>query len=118
MERRTFVIQAGKAFPVIIGALYLVDCGSTTSPSAIAGVSSTSTVVNGQPHTESVPASDQLHPANQTYTSSNDAGHTHVVTLTASQLTTIASGGAVTVTSTMSAVTGSHSHGFTFQSKK
>ena len=35
MERRTFVIQAGKAFPVVIGALYLIDCGSSTGPACI-----------------------------------------------------------------------------------
>jgi len=41
-----------------------------------------------------------------------------MVTLTATQLSTLASGGAVTVTSTLSTVTGNHSHDFTFQGKK
>ena len=119
MERRTFVIEAGKAFPVVIGALYLVGCGSSsTSPSATADVTSTSTTVNGHSHTENVPASDQLHPADTTYTSSTSSGHTHMVTLTAAQLMSIASGGSVTVTSTVSTVTGNHSHDFTFQGKK
>jgi hypothetical protein len=119
MERRAFVIQAGKAFPVIIGALYFIDCGSSsTSPSTTADVSGTSTVVNGHTHSANVPASDQLHPADTTYTSSNDAAHVHMVTLTAAQLTSIASGGSVTVTSTVSSVTGNHSHDFTFQGKK
>jgi uncharacterized lipoprotein YajG len=119
MERRVFVIQAGKAFPVVAGALYLIGCSnSTTSPSATADISSTSTVVNSHTHSVNVPASDQLHPANTTYTSSTDSGHNHMVTLTASQLSTLASGGSVTVTSTVSAVTGSHQHDFTFQGKK
>jgi len=120
MERRTFVIEAGKAFPVVIGALYVIGCGSKspTSPSTTADVQSNSTVVNGHSHTVNVSASDQLHPSNTTYTSSNDSAHTHMVTLSASQLSTIASGGSVTVTSTNSTVTGSHSHEFTFQGKK
>jgi uncharacterized lipoprotein YajG len=119
MERRVFVIQAGKVFPVVAGALYLIGCSnSTTSPSATAEISSTSTVVNSHTHSANVPASDQLHPANTTYTSSTDSGHNHMVTLTASQLSTLASGGSVTVTSTVSAVTGSHQHDFTFQGKK
>jgi len=41
-----------------------------------------------------------------------------MVTLTASQLSTLASGGSVTVTSTLNTVTGTHTHEFTFQGKK
>jgi hypothetical protein len=118
MDRRTFVIEAGKAFPVVIGAIYLIGCGSPTSPSAVAEVSSNSTVVNGHSHAANIPASDQLHPATTTYTSSTSSGHDHMVILTADQLSTIASGGAVTVTSTASTVTGNHRHDFTFQGKK
>ena len=119
MERRTFVIHAGKAFPVIIGALYLIDCGNnSTSPSAVADVASTSTVVNGHSHTTNVSASDQMHPANATYTSSTTSAHDHMVTLTANQLSTIAAGGSITVASTVSTVTGTHQHDFTFQGKK
>ena len=62
MDRRVFVIEAGKAFPVVAGALYLIGCGgSSTSPSAVADVQSESTTVNSHTHTENVPASDQLH---------------------------------------------------------
>ncbi len=119
MERRVFIIEAGKAFPVIAGTLYLIGCGgSSTSPSAAADISSTSTVVNAHSHTANVPASDQLHPATTTHTSSTDSAHNHMVTLTASQLSTLASGGSVTVTSTLSTVTGTHTHDFTFQGKK
>jgi hypothetical protein len=118
MDRRTFVIEAGKAFPVVVGALYAIGCtSSTTSPSAVADVASTSTIVNGHTHSANVPASDQLHPADTTYTSSNALNHVHMVTLTAAQLSTIASGRPVTVTSTSSAVTGDHTHDFTFQAK-
>jgi DNA-binding LytR/AlgR family response regulator len=78
----------------------------------------TSTVVNAHTHNVGVPASDQLHPATTTYTSSSDSAHNHMVTLTASQLSTLASGGAVTVTSTLSTVTENHTHDFTFQGKK
>src|SRR5262245_60415558 len=119
MERRTFVIEAGKAFPVVVGALYLIGCHSnSTSPSAVADVTSNSTVVNSHSHSANVPASDQLHPADKTYTSSNSSNHVHMVSLTAAQLSSIASGGSVTVTSTVSSVTGSHTHDFTFQGKK
>jgi hypothetical protein len=44
-----------------------------------------------------------------TYTTSSTLNHTHTVTLTASQLASIASGGTVT---------GTHTHDFTFQGKK
>ena len=119
MDRRTFVIEAGKAFPIVAGALYMTNCGSSpATPSVVADVSSTSTVVNAHSHTANVPASDQLHPADMSYTSSSSLSHVHMVTLTASQLSTIASGGSVTVTSTVSTVTGNHSHDFTFVGKK
>ena len=120
VDRRAFVIEAGKAFPVVLGAPYVVGCGESgpTNPSTIADVSSTSTVLNAHSHSANVPASDQLHPADTTYTSSSSLSHVHMVTLTANQLSTIASGGSMTVTSTVSTVTGGHTHDFTFQGKK
>ena|SRR5215468_2042921 len=119
MERRVFIIEAGKAFPVVVGALYLINCdSSSTSPSTVADVTSNSTVVNGHSHSVNVPASDQLHPADTTYTSSNSLSHVHMVSLTAAQLQTIASGGSITATSTLSSATGNHLHDFTFQGKK
>jgi uncharacterized lipoprotein YajG len=119
MQRRTFLIEVGRAFPVVAGALYLAGCGSSpTVPSDVASISSVSTTVNGHTHTVGVSASDQLHPADTTYTSSTDLSHNHMVTLTASQLSMLAASGSVTVTSTSSTVTGNHTHDFTFQGKK
>jgi hypothetical protein len=119
MDRRTFVIEAGKAFPVVIGALYVIGCGdNSTAPSAYAAVSATSTTVNGHNHTVGIPASDQQKPADTTYTSSSTLDHAHMVRLTASQLSGLGLGGSVTVTSTSSPVTGNHSHDFTFTGKK
>jgi len=119
MHRRTFVIEAGKAFAVVVGALYAIGCGdSNTAPSAFAEVSSTSTTVNGHNHTASIPASDQQKPADMTYTSSSTLSHTHMVTLNAGQLSSLGAGGSVTVTSTVSTTTGNHSHDFTFTGKK
>lgn len=119
MDRRTFLVGAGKAVPVVAGALYLAGCGSSpTAPSDVASISSVSTVVNAHTHSVGVPASDQMHPADTTYTSSTDLAHNHTVTLTASELSTLAAAGSVTVTSTNSSVTGNHRHDFTFQGKK
>jgi len=119
MNRRTFVIEAGKAFPVVIGALYAIGCGdSSTAPSSFAEVSSTSTTVNGHNHSANIPASDQQKPVDTTYTSSSTLSHTHMVTLSAGQLSSLSLGGSVTVTSTVNAATGNHSHDFTFIGKK
>jgi hypothetical protein len=119
MQRRVFLLQAGKAVPAVAGALYLIGCGdSTVAPSAVASISSVSTTVNGHTHTVGIPSSDQLHPANTTYTSSTDSAHNHMVTLSANQLTTLGQQGTVTVTSTSSATTGNHTHDFTFVGKK
>ena len=104
----------------VVGAsLVVLGCGSsTTAPSSVADINVTSTVVNGHSHTVTIPAGDQLHPADTTYTTSTTLSHSHTVTLTASQLSSIAYGGTVTVTSSVSTVTGSHTHDFTFQGKK
>src|SRR5712691_10628721 len=98
MQRRVFIIEAGKAFPVIVGALYVIGCGSSSpsSPSATADISSTSTVSNNHTHTCGVPASDQLKAVLTVYTSSSTLSHDHQVTLSASQLASLASGGSVT----------------------
>lgn len=104
---------------ILAVAVAVVRCGSsTTAPSSVADLSVTSTVVNAHSHTINATASDQLHPADTTYTTSNAMGHTHTLTLTAGQLSSIAAGGTVTVTSSMSTTTGSHTHDFTFQGKK
>ena len=119
MQRRIFLIEAGKAFPVVAGALYLIGCGdSPTMPSAVADIKSDSTATNGHFHTVNVSSSDQLKATTTTYTSSATAAHDHIVTLSGSQLATLASGGAVTVPSTNSTVTGNHTHDFTFVGKK
>jgi hypothetical protein len=119
MQRRVFILQAGKAVPAIAGAIYLVGCGdSPTDPSAVASISSVSTTVNAHTHTVGIPASDQMKNAATTYTSSSTSAHDHMVTLSANQLTTLAQQGTVTVTSTSSTVTGNHTHDFTFVGKK
>jgi hypothetical protein len=119
MQRRVFILEAGKAVPAVVGALYLIGCGdSTVAPSNVADIKSDSTVVNGHFHTVNVSSSDQTKGVATTYTSSASLSHDHMVTLSASQLTTLAQLGTVTVTSTNSTVTGNHSHDFTFVGKK
>ena len=119
MQRRVFLIQAGKAVPAVAGAIYLIGCGdSTVAPSNVASISSVSTTVNAHTHEVGIPASDQMKNAATTYTSSSTSAHDHMVTLSANQLTTLAQGGTVTVTSTNSTVTGNHTHDFTFVGKK
>ncbi len=116
MNRRVFMLEAGKAVPVVLGAIYLVGCGnsSPSSASATATVQSSSTTQNGHSHTASFAASDESRTSAMTYTSSNVLAHDHQVTLSVSQLASLAAGGSVTVTSTSNAVTGVHTHDFTF----
>ena len=89
-----------------------------TSPSSVAEISATSAAVNGHTHTLGISASDQMRPVDTVYTTSTSLAHQHTVTLTASQLSTLASGGTVTVTSSVSTATGTHTHDFTIQGKK
>jgi len=83
---------------------------STSSPNedpgtpgdTCAGSDPLSTVNAGHTHSVCVPTADMTSPpaAGATYTSSNDGNHTHAITLTAAQLSAIAAGQSVTVTST------------------
>ena len=74
---------------------------NTTPANGCKGAFSQSTVTNNHTHTVCVTEVDLIAPPDEgaTYTSSTDAGHNHTVTLTSAQLTTIQSGGLVTVTS-------------------
>jgi hypothetical protein len=74
--------------------------GGSSSNSSCDGVFETSTVTNNHTHTLCVPSTDLSSPpsSGMTYTTSFDDGHSHTVTLTQAQLTTISDGGSVTVT--------------------
>lgn len=120
MERREFLLEAGKAIPMIAGAVYILGCSS--SPSNSGGgpnptptpnvLRVTSSVDDGHSHQVTVPDADFNAGVDRTYGSTSNSGHTHSVTLTAAELTMIGNGGAVTATSSAS---GGHTHTFTFQ---
>ena len=119
MNRRVFILEAGKAVPIVVGALYVIGCGSSsTSPSATADVQATSTVSNGHQHSANIPASDQMNAVAKTYTTSNVSAHDHTVVMTSAQLSSLAAGGSVSVTTSASTVTGVHTHDFVFVGKK
>ena len=125
MDRRRFIIKAGQAFPVFAGAVYLVGCDSNSIDSDDSGgnnnnggnnqptfITAVSTVEDGHSHSAQIPIADFALAANRTYNASNSDGHFHMVTLSASQLASLGTGSAVTVTSTSDFA---HTHRFTFQ---
>ena len=91
--------------PVVPAVLQACSTSPSRSPddpgNSCAGTDPLSTVNEGHTHSVCVPTSDMNSPpsAGATYTSSNDGNHTHTITLTAAQLSSIASGHSVTVTS-------------------
>ena len=119
MNRRTFFIEAGKTFPVVAGAIYLLSCDgdSDGSDGSMNGnemvIVAQSTVSAGHTHTAEVPLSDLESTVAIDYTSSFSGGHTHRVTLTDNDFAALRAGGEVTVRSTTSS---GHSHDFTFRS--
>ena len=125
MDRRRFIIKAGQAFPVLAGAVYLVGCDSNSSSSDNDDgnnndggnnqplfITATSTVADGHSHSAQIPVADLTSPSNKTYNASSSFGHNHLVTLSIAQLSSLASGSAVTVTSTNDFA---HTHNFTFR---
>ncbi|HUF10160.1 MAG TPA: hypothetical protein VMO47_12610 [Rhodothermales bacterium] len=116
MDRRTFIIKAGQAFPVVAGAVYVIGCDSDSGGDGNGNGNGTtivaiSTVDAGHSHRVEFPESDLASSSARTYNSSSSGGHTHSVVLSEAQLDTIENGGSVTVTSSDS---GGHTHQFTF----
>lgn len=122
MNRRHFIIKAGKSFPVVAGAMYLAGCdsssmdgGSSDSPNDepnVMVIRATSTFDAGHSHSTEIPETDLSSTSNRTYSSSSSGGHSHQVSLTSAQLNTIGDGGEVTITSSDDA---GHTHRFTFK---
>jgi len=50
MNRRTFVIEAGKAFPIVAGAVYVIGCGSDNPGGSVTVTSTQSTVTGNHTH--------------------------------------------------------------------
>ena len=119
MNRRHFIIKAGTAFPVLAGAVYLVGCDSASSDDGNNNnngspqiLSVGSSFDSGHSHSAEIPLTDLDSTASKTYDTSNSSGHLHMVTLSASQLETIKTGGSVTAQSTNNS---GHSHQFSFK---
>jgi len=109
LTRRKFTLISSLA--ALLGA---VGCGGDDNTLAgCDGVGAVSDVVDGHSHTVCVPASDlaRMPSVSILYTTSTAQGHTHQITLSPEQISTLASGGTVAdVTSTVDA---GHSHTFT-----
>ena len=114
IERRKFLITVGKAFPVTIGALYLIGCGDHDDPMGTGSmvITAQSTVNAGHSHSADVPEADLDSTQSKSYGSTSSSGHTHSVTLTAANFETLRNSGSVTVTSTSNS---GHTHNFTFR---
>lgn len=87
--------------PVVPAVLQGCSSSPDSPGSSCSGTDPLSTVNEGHTHSVCVPTSDMTNPpaGGATYTSSNDGSHTHTITLTAQQLSMIAAGQSVLVTS-------------------
>ena len=122
MNRRRFIIEAGKAFPIVTGAVYIVGCDTNSDAEnnptnrnngggQTMTLTAVSTVVAGHSHSTTIPIDDLDSATEKSYQSSNSDAHVHSVTLSVSQLRAISTGSSVTVSSSNSA---GHIHQFTF----
>jgi hypothetical protein len=106
--------------PVVPAALQACSSSSPNEQQgpSCAGTADLSSVNDGHTHSVCVLTSDMTSPpaAGVTYTSSNDGNHTHTITLTSAQLSAVASGQSVKVTSTSDidpATNMAHTHDWT-----
>ncbi|MGE5186135.1 MAG: hypothetical protein ACM31C_28965 [Acidobacteriota bacterium] len=114
LDRRELLVRTGVILllvPLATACASYGGSGPGTDAASCDGIDTTSSVAASHTHTLCVPNTDLSSPpaAGATYTTSNNGGHTHTVTLAQAQLQQIEEGGTVTVTS--SNVQG-HTHAF------
>jgi hypothetical protein len=98
---------------MLIGVLYLTSCSDDTL-GLEDFIVATSTVNAGHSHTAEMPEDDVVLTEAETYESSTASGHTHMVTLTPGDFTTLRTDAVVVVESSIEA---GHSHEFTFDTR-
>ena len=118
IDRRSFLIQAGRAFPVMAGAVYLLGCESPTSDDLIIdrfGFIGVSTTVAGHAHGASFRRHEIDTVNGRTWESTWWEDHTHMLTLSGADFAAILAGNFVTVTSARAK---GHAHDFTFDPRE
>lgn len=103
MNRRSFLIRVGGAVVAVPAVLQMTACGDDDGGAADAASTSSFTVsstMSGHTHMITVQCSALTSSGDVTLTSTTAAGHTHQVTITAAQLATVAGGGSATVSTT------------------
>jgi len=120
VDRRLFIMVAGRAIPIAIGVPYLVACRDSADP--ITGpddsndnnnnvIRSISSVNAGHSHTATIPETDVASTLEKSYGSSSTSGHVHTVTFTQADFDTLRTAGQVTIESSSNS---GHQHSFTF----
>ena len=112
--QRTLAAIAGAAFLALFMA-GATGCGSPTSPPLSVSRTFNSTDVNAHNHSVTIDTADVKIPpsAGISETTSSNVGHTHSFAMSQAQLTAVAAGTAVTITTGVSDFGGSHTHDFT-----
>ncbi len=112
--QRTLAAIAGAAFLTVLMA-GVTGCGSPTSPPPSVSRTFNSTDVNAHNHSVTIDTADVKIPpaAGISETTSSNVGHTHSFAMSQAQLTAVAAGTAVTITTGVSDFGGSHTHDFT-----
>lgn len=110
-DRREFLYIAGRSLPIVIGVPLLVSCTEDAqSPDDV--IVATSTVNSGHSHTAEMPADDIFLTEAESYESSLESGHTHMIQFTPGDFLTLRDDGEVVIESSTDS---GHSHSFTFQ---
>ena len=104
MDRRGFLLRTGAVVIAVPPVLLLTACDEGDAGDGLT-VSSTQ---SGHVHTIRVSCDDIANGDDVTYTSTNDNGHTHEVTITADQMVALAEGGTIEVQTNDSG----HPHGW------
>jgi hypothetical protein len=100
---------------ILIGTVVLAACGGDDGGSAVDAPSSASCTMNGtiatidgnHGHTLTIPAADVVAGVERTYDITGTSPHSHMVTVSAANMATLAANGTVQVTSTSG---GAHTH--------
>ncbi len=112
MNRREMLVRLISLLG-LSGTQILVSCQSSQSGGSATGTDLTATSSDsGHTHQFTITAAELASPLSLLRDDSTTQGHSHLVTLSLQDVTTIATGSAVVITS---AVISGHSHSYTFQ---
>ena len=108
MQRREFLVRLGGVLVAVPATLTAISCGGDDDDDTPSGDFTITSDGAAHTHKVTIKCADLSSSSEVSYTSTTDAGHNHMFSLTGAELTSIKGGGSVT----KMVMNATHSHNF------